>query len=177
MHLWGTNLSELIVPVSGEVVSYDDPAGCLRVLTEIRELEARLKEVKADLTSALAAEFSRQGTKTLELDGIRAELRGGTDIVWDIEVLEELRELGLPEERMNALITTEIRFRVNANEAKRVAAANPAYAEVVERAKKVIPKATYVAVKPRESDSGAFDPRSGTSGHMSGHDPASQAPA
>lgn len=128
----------------------DDPAGCLRVLSEIRELEAKLKEAKADLTAALASEFSRQGTKTLEIDGIRAELRGGTEIVWDLEVLEELRDLGLPEERMGALITTEVVYRVNANEAKRIASANAEYADVVERARRVIPKAAYVSVKKGE---------------------------
>jgi hypothetical protein len=138
---------ELIVPTTGELLSLDDAAGCLRVLTEIRDLEAKLREAKAELTTALAAEFSRQGTKTLEMNGVKAELRGGSEVVWDIEVLEELRDLGLPEERMDALITTEVTYRVNASEAKRIAAANVAYSEVVERARRVIPKPAYVAVK------------------------------
>lgn len=136
----------LVVPNTGEVVSLDDAAGCLRVLAEIRELEAKLKEAKAELTSALSAEFSRQGTKTLEIDGIRAELRGGSETVWDTEMLEQLRDLGLPEERMEALIKTEVSFKVDAAQAKRIAAANPQYAEVIESARKVIPKASYVLV-------------------------------
>lgn len=136
----------LVVPTTGEVISLDDAAGCLRVLTEIRELEARLKEAKSELTSALQVEFSRQGTKTLDMAGFRAELRGGSEVVWDIEVLEELRDLGLPEDRMEALIKTEVSFRVDSNQAKRIAAANPQYAEVIERARKVLPKASYVTV-------------------------------
>ena len=137
----------LVVPTTGEVVSSDDPAGCLRVLTEVRELEARLRELKAGLTDAIANECSRQGTKTLELNGYKAELRGGSEIVWDVELLEGLRDLGLPEERMSALITTEVTYRVNANEAKRIASVNPEYAEVIERAKSIIPKAVYVSLK------------------------------
>lgn len=138
---------ELVVPTTGEIVNLDDPAGCLRVLTEIRELEAKLRDAKGALTEALAAEFSRLGTKTIELDGVKAELRGGSEVVWDVEVLERLRDLGLPDERMSALVTTEVTYRVNASVAKQIAAANEQYAEVIERAKSVIPKAAYVTVK------------------------------
>jgi len=48
---------------------------------------------------------------------------------------------------MSALITTEVTYRVNANEAKRIASVNPEYAEVIERAKSIIPKAVYVSLK------------------------------
>lgn len=137
----------LVVPQTGELLSLDDAAGCLRVLTEIRDLETKLREAKSELTSALAAEFSRQGTKTMEFGGIKAELRGGIEVVWDIEVLSELRELGLPEDRMDALVTAEVTYRVNANVAKQLAAANPLYASVIERAKSTIPKASYVTIK------------------------------
>jgi hypothetical protein len=137
----------LVVPATGEILSLDDMAGCLRVLTEIRDLESRLREAKAALTDALSYEFSRQGTKTIEIDGVKAELRGGTEVIWDVEVLDELRALGLPEERMGALITTEVTYRVNANVAKQIAAANPLYADVIEKARNTIPKATYVAVR------------------------------
>lgn len=136
----------LVVPTTGEVISLDDAAGCLRALTEIRDLESRLREAKSELTSALSVEFSRQGTKTLEIEDFKAELRGGSEVVWDIEVLEELRDLGLPEDRMEALIKTEVSFRVDASQAKRIAAANPQYAEVIERARRVLPKAAYVTV-------------------------------
>jgi hypothetical protein len=138
---------QLVVPPTGELISLGDAANCLRVLTEIRELETRLREAKGVLTDALAAEFSRQGTKTLELGGIKATLGANTEIVWDTEVLEELRDLGLPEERMGALVTSEITYKVNALVAKQIAAANPAYAEVIERAKTFIPKTAYVTVR------------------------------
>ena len=138
---------ELVVPLTGEIVSREDAPACLRVLREVREVEAHFKRLKAALTEALAEEFSRQGTKTLELSGIKAELKGGSEIVWDVEILEELRELGMPDERMALLITTEVTYKVNANVAKAMAAANDKYAQVIERAQTKIPKSHYVAIK------------------------------
>jgi len=145
-----TSLS-LVVPFSGEVLSLDDASGCLRVLSEIRDLESQLRQAKSALTEALAAEFSRQGTKTLELNGVKASLGGGSETVWDIEILNELGELGLPEERLDELITTEVSYRVNASVAKAIAAANEGYGEIIERAKSVIPKAAYVKVSRGQS--------------------------
>jgi hypothetical protein len=138
---------QLVVPVTGELLDLEDADKCVQVLTEIRELESQLREAKATLTEALAAEFARRGTKTMEVGGTKAVLSGGSEIVWDVEVLGELRDLGLPEERMDELVTTEVTYRVNANVAKAIAAANAGYAEVVERAKSVIPKAVYVSLK------------------------------
>lgn len=137
---------ELVYPITGEVVASDDPAGCVRLLGEIRTLEQQLKNLKAELTRALEEEFSRQGRKTIEVNGTKAELRGGSGVVWDIEVLEELRQLGLPEERMDELMQAEITYKVNANVAKQIAAANADYADVIERAKQRVPRPTYVSL-------------------------------
>jgi len=137
----------LVVPGTGEVVDLDDPNACLRVLTDIRELESKLREVKGALSEALRFEFSRQGTKTLELNGMKVSLGADSEVVWDIGVLDELRALGLPEERMDALINAEISYRVNNSVAKQIAAANPQYAEVIARAQSRVPKTPYVSVK------------------------------
>ena len=137
----------LVVPSSGEVISLEDPAACVKVLSEIRELESRLREAKGALTHALTYEFSRQGTKTLELNGVKATLGPDSEIVWDIEVLNELRGLGLPEERMDALVTAEVTYKVNGSVAKQIAGANNEYADVIERAKGRLPKTPYVSIK------------------------------
>lgn len=135
-----------VVPYSGEIVNFEDPPACLKLLVEIRELEGQLRDLKDALTDALKQEFTRQGKKTLELNGIKATLGADSEIVWDVGILNELRDLGLPEERMNELITEEISYRVNASVAKQLSM-NPAYAEVVERAQSRAPKKAYVGVK------------------------------
>lgn len=141
-----TELS-LVHPRTGEVIDLEDPPTCLRVLADIRELESRLREAKAMLTDALSVEFSRVGTKTLELNGMKATLGPDSEIVWDVGVLQELQSLGLPEERMNELVSAEITYKVNSNVAKQIAAANAEYAEVIERAKQRVPKTPYVSIR------------------------------
>jgi hypothetical protein len=140
-------LNEVLVPYSGEIVNLADPPGCLKLLSEIRDLESQLRDVKGALTAALAEEFSRQGMKTIEMNGVKAVLGPDTEIVWDVEVLQTLAELGLPEERLNALVTPEVTYKVNAAVAKQIAAANPSYAEVIERAKSRVPRTPYVSIK------------------------------
>lgn len=137
----------LVIPYSGEVISPDDAEACARKLHEIRELERRLRELKNELTFHLAQEFERQGLKTMDLNGIKAELKGGSEIAWDIEILEELRGLGLPDERFNELVRTEVTYKVSAKEANRIAAANPRYAEVIDRAKQRYSTPVYVSVR------------------------------
>lgn len=137
----------LVHPRTGELVPVDSPDACAKLLGEVRELEGNLRELKSELTAALTAEFSRQGKKTLELGGVKAVLGGGSEIVWDVEILQELLGLGLPEERMNELVTAEVSYKVNASVAKQIAGANQEYAEVVARAQTTIPKTAYVSLK------------------------------
>lgn len=140
-------MSELVVPYSGELVPLDSPSECARVLNEIRELKKKLREAEQELTFVLTQEFQRQGLKTMELDGVKMELKGGSEIAWDLEVLEELRELGLPEDRFNDLVKAEVSYKVSAREAQRIASTNEQYAEVIERAKQRYAKPQYVTIK------------------------------
>lgn len=145
-----TTSQELVVPGTGELITLEDAAACARALGSIRELEEKLKEVKAELTFALTQEFRRQGLKTMEFGSIKAELRGGSGVAWDIEILEELRDLGLPEERFNDLVKAEVTYKVSATEAKRIASSNENYKEVIERARQEFIKPTYITLKGGE---------------------------
>lgn len=139
--------NELVLVWSGEVIPLAEPEQCVRALAEIRELEMRLREAKQELTFHLSQEFKRQGLKTLEFGGVKAELKGGSGIAWDVEVLYELLELGLPQERLDQLISTTVEYKVNAKEAQRIASTNEEYAEVVERAKQRYTKPVYIGLK------------------------------
>lgn len=138
---------ELVVPYSGEIVDVAQPDQCVRALAEIRELEGRIREAKRELTFYLALEFERQGLKTMEFNGVKAELRGGTETAWDISVLEELLAAGLPQERFEQLVKAEVSFKVDAREAKRIAAANEQYSAIIERARNSYTRPHYISIK------------------------------
>lgn len=139
--------ADILDPRTGELL---DPADTVRVadlLVYLRELRATISAGVSACSQALIAEAERQGTKTLRAGGTTLEIRGGTEIVWDLEVLRELTGLGLPEERYGDLVKETVTYKVNAAVAKQIAGANPAYADVIERARSDFEKARYVSVK------------------------------
>lgn len=138
---------DLTLPHSGEVISLQDAAACGKALAEVRSLEARIREAKGMLTAAIVAESQRQGTKTLRSEGLKLEVRGGRETVWDVDALEtELLALGLPQDRVNDLIKTEVTFKVNARVAKEIAGANAEYAAVISAAQTEVEKTPYIVV-------------------------------
>jgi len=142
---------EIVLPTTGELVSRADAKRCALALSEIRKLENQLKEVKRELTEALVNESARQGTRTLDIgEGFAAVVTGGTDTVWDIEILEQLRDAGLPEERMDALVRTEVRYRVDQREAKRIGGANPVYGEIIAKAQTEVEGSYTVQIRRRQ---------------------------
>lgn len=141
---------ELMVPFTGELVSLDDPAHCAKVMQEIRELEAKLRELKGYLGESLMEESRRQGTKTMHFPGLEVKINTPNDIAWDQEVLAELQAAGLPEERFNALVTTEISFKVNGSVAKSIAGSNEVYAEILARAQTRVPRTPSVSVNAKK---------------------------
>jgi len=140
---------ELVVPVTGEIVSLADPAHCARVLSEIRELEAKLRELKGALGYALKEESKRQGSKTLHYPGLEVKINTPNETVWDYAVLEELVGAGLPDERFNALVMIEKTYRVNRSVAKQLAGSNTVYAEIIDRAQTKNPREPSVSVSQK----------------------------
>lgn len=126
---------EVANPITGELIDVTDPASCAIAIAELRVLEDRIKEVRRVLGATLVDESRRLGTKTLHLPGAEVTLTESRSIVWDLEVLAELRDLGLPEERWNELVRTTVEERVNANVAKSIAGGNDEYRRVVEAAR------------------------------------------
>lgn len=140
---------ELVVPTTGEVVNLDDPMSVVSALTEIRDLESRLREIKGVLTDAIVAESRRQGTKTIELpDGRKAEVKGGEEVTWDSEMLErDLRALGMPEDRIREIVVEEVAYHVDTVKAKQAARANDEYALAVDAARSVMPRRPSVSIR------------------------------
>jgi hypothetical protein len=140
---------QLVVPGTGEVVNLNDYRECALALDSVRDIESDLRAIKSELQRAIAAEATRQGTRTLELpDGRKAVLSGGTETGYDPEKLElGLREAGMPEERIREIVELTYTYKVKAVEAKRAAAANPEYAYVVDSCRTEIEAPVRVSIR------------------------------
>jgi hypothetical protein len=146
-HPPGTDL--IVIPAIGERVDLNDAPSVARAYRSVLDLEGMLREAKGTLADALVAASSRMGTKTLHLEGLRAPVvvKGGYDTTYDAQAIKrELLAAGCPAERVAEIVVETIDYRVAAVEAKKAAAANPAYAEIIERNKKVYPKRPSVSV-------------------------------
>ena len=138
---------ELVLRHTGELVDLEDGRSVAWALKQIRELEDQLRDAKSILSTALEIEKTRRGKGTMDFGDIKAVVATKNETIWDIEVLEQLLELGLPDERFNELVTTEYSYKVNASVAKQIAAANSDYAKVIESAKTVIEKKPTVTLQ------------------------------
>lgn len=140
---------ELVLPNTGEIISLDDEVQCVQALVAVRDFEQQFREIKARLTAAIIDRAKVLGTQTLTLpDGSKASVKGGDEIVYDAQTIEDqLRQLGMPEERIREIVVEEVSYKVSAREAKRAAAANPEYEAVIEGAKTTVEKSTYITVQ------------------------------
>jgi hypothetical protein len=143
---------ELVIPMTGELISRDDPASCARALYEIKELEAKLKLLRNALSEVLLEESYRVGGKTLHFHGgVTAKIGTPADISWDYHILAELINAGLPAERFEALVQIEQTFKVNGSVVKEIEGANPVYAEIIGRARTRVPRTPTVGVTTKKS--------------------------
>ncbi len=138
---------EVVLPATGEVVNLESLSEVIRALASVREVEALLREVKGVLQDAARHHSQMLGTKTLRVEGVgKLEVKGGTETVYEAEEIERgLREAGMPEERIREIVSETVTYSVRAVEAKRAAAANPAYAEVIERHRRIVEKRPSVS--------------------------------
>lgn len=141
--------AEIMDPTTGELVSTSDIDGIGQTISNLRQAENQLRDFRRNVEQIVVAEAERQGTKTLHVQGRDLELRGGRTLEWDIEILQELQALGLPEDRYGELVQTRVEYKVNASVAKQIEAANDEYAEVIRRARSYVEKPVYVTVKEK----------------------------
>lgn len=93
----------------------------------------RLKDCALDVMDA-RAQWTLPAGRGWKLVG--ASPQSG-DLQWDLDELEKLKEADppLPEDRFNELVYPAIEYKVRANEAKRIEAANPVWAEIIRKAR------------------------------------------
>jgi hypothetical protein len=140
--------SELLVPLTGEVVPLRDPPKVARALLEVRRLKAALDEARATLEDALVVESEPVGSRTLRLGEQTAVVSGGTRTEFDaVELAQELRAVGLPEGRVTEVVRATVTYSVDARVARSLAAANPRYAAAIERCRRTVAVPSRVAIK------------------------------
>lgn len=140
-------LPEALVDIrTGELVPAT-PEKAVELLAVARDMRARILDLVKDCEAVLLEESRRQGTKTLHLPEGTAEISGGTALEWDIDELAKLLAVGLPDERYGELVVTTVSQKVDARVAKQLEAANPAYAEIIERARRQVPRPWRVSVR------------------------------
>lgn len=130
----------LVLPASGVLVNLADEREIAIAYRDLRKLKEQVAEAERILREAMRARSEVLATKTFHIDGLgKVELRGGTRVEWpDPQALEEdLRGVGCPEDVIREIVVEQITWRVDGNRARRAAGANPAYAEVIERHKRV----------------------------------------
>ncbi len=138
---------ELLNPISGELVPTRDTAAVAHTLLDLRDYKAAVQDAISAFSEAVIQESRRQGTKTLNVGDVTLKVSADSEVVWDHEFLmDALRAAGLPEERIDELVTMTVTYTVNGSVARQLAGASPEYAEVIEAAKSRVPKKVYVSV-------------------------------
>lgn len=136
-----------LVPHTGELVDLSNAAAVAKAAHQVKTLETQLRDARRDLEWALIEESKRQGTKTLHLGGYTAKIEGGDELQWDLEILAELIDAGLPQERYDDLVTEHVQYKVSSTVARQLEGASEVYAEIVGRARSRFPKQPRVNVK------------------------------
>jgi len=137
----------VLQPLTGELIPAGDVPKLAEAIQEIRDYRDKLGRAIDALTEALINESHRQGTKTLTAAGLKIEVSADTQIDWDIDELDKLRDAGLPGDRYAQLVQTIVTHKVDGRVAKQLEGANDAYATIIDRARVRVPKKQYVTVK------------------------------
>lgn len=143
--------TDLVLPSTGELVDLTDANQVAQALENLRQLEQQIRDAKAELTQALIEHSQTFGSKTIPLTGGRsAVIKSGPETVYDAqEIMDGLRAAGMPEARIAEIVQETVTYSVRAVEAKRAAAANLTYADVIDRFSHTVEKRPSVTIRAR----------------------------
>jgi hypothetical protein len=138
-----------VVPVIGQLVDLERPAEVAGAIGDIDQAVRQLREIRDQLVAVLVEESAFQGTKTLHLeDGLTAKLSGGTRPEYDLETLaDELRDAGLPEDRLEQLIVQTINYKLDQAVARQLRGANAAYRQALDDCRTDVPAPWRVTIE------------------------------
>lgn len=136
----------LLNPASGEMLERT-PENATSLLLSLRRIKSQLGDAIKECEAVLVEESQKVGTKTLHVGGETVVISGGKDLNWDLELLEMLREEGLPEARYNELVVAHVEYKVNAAVANQISGSNPRYKEIIDAARTYTEKRQTASVK------------------------------
>ncbi len=140
----------VLQPLTGELVDSRDLPALADALEALRAHRQEVSDAIAAFTEAVLEESRRLGTKTIPAGNTFVlQVSADSEIEWDVSALERLRDLGLPEERMNELLRPVVQYKVDGRVAKQLAGASAEYKAVLDAAAVRKPKKAYVTVRPR----------------------------
>lgn len=127
-----------------------DNAG--RVLLAARAMKERVNAIIKEATAYCVTVSEREGTKTLHGDHETVTLKGGTSVEYDPgDLMENLAEVGCPEDRINAAVTATVTYKVDRSVLRQLAAANPDYKIAIELAAREVDRPYQASVTLRRS--------------------------
>jgi hypothetical protein len=135
------------IPVTGEVVNLADPQEVGRVWDDLDEQIAQLVAFRKGLGQVMLAYMDSRARHTMTLGGVKVSGdRGDTETTYDVTVLPDLLACDppLPQDRYDELVKTKIEYTVSKREADAIAASNPEWRKVIDRARQTRPKARSV---------------------------------
>lgn len=130
----------LVLPASGVLVNLGSEREIAIAYRDLKNLKDQISQAERVLREAMRARSEAMATKTFHIEGVgKVELRGAVRVDWDDpQALEEdLRSVGCPEDVIREIVVETVTWKVDGNRARRAAGANPAYAEVIERHKRI----------------------------------------
>lgn len=132
--------------LTGEVLPAT-PENAARALEAARAVKRQMDDVIYAVTEYVLAESRTAGTKTIATPAGKLTLTGGAQVVYEGQELSEaLRAAGCPEDRVDAAVQAEVRYKVNQRVLAQLASANPAYAAAIRLVERTEPKPYRVSV-------------------------------
>ena len=141
--------TELVLAHSGQLVNLEDVTDVAKAYQEVKDIRTRLIEADRLLRDTLAEHAKIQGTKTVFIEGVgKFEVKGGEIVDWidPLALAEELRKAGMPQEVVDEIVVTKIDYKVDGRRAARAAKANPEYAAIIERSKRIVERTPTISI-------------------------------
>lgn len=141
----------LPAPISGEAIPIrqivEKPEIGAEWLTTLRNTKSQIDLAIRAVSDALVLSSERYGTQTIPTSAGKVKVTHGKEVEWDLAILRELLEAGLPRARYESLVKSIVSYKVDGRVAKQISAANPKYAEIIGRAKREIEKRPSVSIE------------------------------